>query len=79
MLQQTISIVGAVIVLGAYLGLQRGWLHAQSRAYSVLNFIGAVLLCWIALADQRAGFIMVEGSWALLSIPGMIKPKWKKD
>lgn len=79
MLYQAISIVGAFVVLGAYLGLQRGWLHAHSRVYNVLNFIGAGLLCWVAVVDQRAGFIMVEGAWAMLSVPGMIKPKRKTD
>lgn len=79
MFNQAISIVGAVIVLGAYLGLQRDWLRAHSRMYNGLNFVGAVLLLWVALADQQAGFIIVEGSWALLSVPGMIKSKGKKD
>lgn len=79
MLNQAISILGAVIVLGAYLGLQRDWLHAHSRMYNGLNFVGALLLLWVALADQRAGFIIVEGSWALLSVPGMIKSKGKED
>ncbi len=79
MLHQVASIVGAVLVLGAYLGLQRGWLNADTRLYCALNFIGAGLLCWIAVVDQRAGFIMVEGAWALLSVPGMIKSKGKAD
>ena len=75
MLYQVISVVGAIIILGAYLGLQRGWLLPRSRLFSSLNFVGACLLCWIAIVDQRAGFIMVEGAWALLSVPGILKPE----
>jgi hypothetical protein len=79
MIHQVASILGAALVLGAYLGLQRGWLNAHSRRYNALNFVGAGLLFWIAVVDQRAGFIMVEGAWALLSVPGLLKSKGKSD
>jgi hypothetical protein len=79
MLHQVVSVAGAVLVLGAYLGLQRGWLGASTRMYNTLNFVGAGLLCWIAVVDQRAGFIMLEGAWALLSVPGMLKSNGKTE
>lgn len=79
MLNQIVSVIGAAIVLGAYLGLQRGWLSPHTRSYNALNFFGALMLLWIAVADQRAGFIMIEGAWALLSVPGMLKPKVEKN
>ena len=74
MLDQLIAIVGAVLILGAYLALQRGWLGPKDRSYSVLNFVGAALLTWVAVVDRRWGFILVEGAWALLSVPGMFRP-----
>lgn len=73
MLDQLIAIIGAVLMLGAYLALQRGWVAATDRSYSVLNFVGALLLTWVAVVDRRWGFILVEGAWALLSIPGMVR------
>ncbi len=73
MLNQLIAGIGAVLVLGAYLALQRGWLVAGNRWYSALNFVGAVMLTWVALEDRRWGFILLEGAWALLSVPGMLR------
>ena len=64
---------GAFVILGAYLALQREWLDSKDRSYSAMNFVGAALLTWVAVADRRVGFILLEGSWALLSIPGMLR------
>jgi len=73
MLNQLIAGLGAALVLAGYLALQRGWLAREDRAYNALNFFGAVLLTWVAVADGRWGFIVLEGVWALLSLPGMLR------
>jgi len=70
---QLISLVGAVLILAAYLALQRGWLPRESRLYNALNFVGSGLLTYVAIKDGKAGFIILEAAWALLSVPGMIK------
>jgi hypothetical protein len=68
---QVASIVGAVLVLAAYVALQRGWLGREHRSFHALNFFGSALLTVVAIVDRRAGFILLEGAWALLSLPGM--------
>lgn len=75
MVYQVISVIGAVMILIAYAGNQRGWMGREDRVYNVLNFVGSGLLAWVAVADRRAGFIFLEGAWALLSIPGMLARK----
>ncbi len=75
MFYQAVSVLGALTILAAYAALQRGWLLAHHRLYSVLNFVGAALLFWVAVVDQRMGFILVEGAWAMLSVPGMLRPR----
>lgn len=74
MLFQIVSLVGAVMILGAYFAFQRGWLGRADRAFHALNFVGGALLCWVAIEDRRAGFILIEGAWAPLSLPGTIRP-----
>jgi hypothetical protein len=74
MLYQLISLVGAAMILGAYAALQRGWLGLRHRSYHILNFVGSALLTVVAIEDRRLGFIILEGAWALLSIPGMVRP-----
>ncbi len=73
MLNQILSIIGSLLVLGAYFALQRGHLTSDARAYSALNFFGAGLMTWVAVAESQIGFILLEGIWALLSFPGMLR------
>jgi hypothetical protein len=73
MLHQLIGVVGALLVLGAYFALQRGWLTLERRVYHVMNFVGAGLLAWIAAMDGQVGLTLVEGAWALLSVPGLLR------
>jgi hypothetical protein len=73
MLFQAISLVGAVLVLSAYIALQRRWLSGDDRLFNLLNFVGAGLLTWVAVIDRRIGFIILEGAWALLSLPGLVR------
>ncbi|HEX6747129.1 MAG TPA: hypothetical protein VF092_07500 [Longimicrobium sp.] len=74
MFLQVISVLGALMVLGAYFGYQRGWLGKEQRLYSLLNTLGAGLLCWVALVDGRWGFVLIEGAWTLMSLPALIRP-----
>lgn len=73
MFSQVLSIIGSLLVLGAYFALQRGHLKSDARLYSALNFLGAGLMTGVAVAEWQIGFIVLEGSWALLSFPGMVR------
>ena len=78
MLQQIISLAGAFLILVAYLANSKGWLGAKDPAYNVMNLVGALLLLWIALVDQRAGFVILETSWALIAIPPLLRRREKE-
>lgn len=73
MLHQVISTVGAFLILLGYFGLQRGYFAREDRSFNVVNFVGSALLAWVAIVDQRIGFIVLEVVWALLSVPGMLR------
>lgn len=73
MFYQAISLVGAVMCLGAFIGNQRGWLSPEKRSYNALNFFGGLLLAWVAVVDQRIGFILLETTWALVALPGLFR------
>ena len=78
MLQQIVSLVGAVFILAAYAALQLGRLRQQGRLFNAMNFVGSALLTWVAVQDRQLGFIILEGSWALLSLPGTVRPRAKE-
>ena len=72
MLYQIISVLGAIMILVAYAGNQRGWMDRETLLYNLLNLVGSSLLAWVAVVDRRVGFIFLEGAWALLSIPPLL-------
>ncbi len=73
MFYQLISLLGALLILVAYIALQLGWMGRQNRWFNILNFAGSSLLAWVAIVDWRVGFIVLETAWALISFPGMFR------
>jgi hypothetical protein len=72
MLFQILSILGAGMVLFAYAANQRGRLTRDDMWYNVLNLVGSALLTVVAVVDRRIGFILLEGLWAIFSIPPLL-------
>lgn len=70
---QALSLAGAVLILMAYAGSQFGRLAPETRQYQLLNFLGAGALFVTAVAARQYGFILLEGSWTILSLMGLIK------
>ena len=74
MLYQLISLVGAFLILVAYIANARGWMGPRDRAYNLMNLVGGALLFWVAVVDRRAGFMVLELTWALIAIPPLFRP-----
>ena len=64
---QVIQVVGALIILAAFAANQLGRLRTDSRLYLLLNLVGAVVLCFLAVVEGQVGFILLEGVWAAVS------------
>lgn len=73
LLDQIASLAGAALILAAYFALQRGRLARESRLYNALNLVGSIFLTYAAVRNWNLGFIILEGSWALLSLPGTLR------
>ena len=72
---QLLSLVGAGLVLGAYVALQRRWWPSTGSAYLWANLIGALLLTIVASVDRRIGFVILEATWALVSLASLVRRK----
>ncbi len=64
---QVIQIIGALIILGAFAASQLGEMPTDSRLYLLLNLVGSVVLCILAVVESQIGFILLEGVWAIVS------------
>ena len=74
MLYQSISVVGAAMILGAYFAYQRGLMGGrESQWYNALNFVGAALVTWVAVAARQWGITLLEGTWSLLSLYALLR------
>ena len=75
MLHQILSLVGAALILSAYVANQRGRAGPGDLPYDLANLVGALLLLWLAVIDWRWGFIVLEAFWALATLPGLLRGK----
>ncbi len=74
MLFQLVSLVGAFLILAAYLAINRRWMKPHHRLYNLMNLVGGILLLWVAIVDQRIGFVVLEAAWAVIAIPPLFRP-----
>ena len=66
-METVVELVGAALILSAFVLAQMGRLDTASMAYLVLNLLGAGTLATVAAIDGDAGFLLLEGVWAAVS------------
>ena len=71
---QIISLLGAALILAAYVAPQLGRMRPGSTAYNVLNLVGSALLAYVAIVESQYGFIALEGVWAVVSLYALLRP-----
>lgn len=59
-------------MLGGFFANQFGWLSPKKLSYQLMNLSGSSILTVIAIIEVQSGFILLEGSWALVSLWGAI-------
>jgi hypothetical protein len=69
---QLISVLGALAILAAYAANLFGWIQPSNLWYSVANFLGSAVLTVVAIVDRQLGFLLLEGTWALVSLWGIL-------
>ena len=72
-MDQLFSLVGALLILGAYAGQQMGVLSGRPRLYGAMNFVGGAALTVVAFQASQWGFVLLEGTWAALSVPSLMR------
>ncbi|MGH8892654.1 MAG: CBU_0592 family membrane protein [Actinomycetes bacterium] len=66
--EQVIQVVGALLILIAFVLVQLGRLRPSTWNYLWLNFVGSTVLAVDALIGREIGFLLLEGVWAAVSL-----------
>jgi hypothetical protein len=74
-MEQVIAVIGALLILAAYAGHQRGVLSHSHAAYHWMNLVGALVLTVVAYRAGQWGFVLLEGAWAAISVPPLLRRK----
>ena len=72
-MDQIVQVVGALMILAGFAGLQMGKISAVSRTYLWLNLVGSVVLAVLALHEEQWGFVLLETVWAAVSAWSLVQ------
>jgi len=72
-LSDIIASIGVIILLIAFLLNLYKKLPAESKTYSLMNFIGAGICCFASWMVSFYPFVILEGVWAFVALVSLFK------
>ncbi|MCF8505435.1 MAG: hypothetical protein K9G59_11015 [Caulobacter sp.] len=68
-----VGVIGVAMILIAYAGAALGRLDVKGALSLFANFLGASLILLSLAVDFNLSALLMEGSWALVSLAGLIR------
>ena len=78
-MSEGLQIFGALAVLTAFLAAQLKLVSVTSFGYLILNLTGSAMLAVLAARGSQWGFLLLEGSWSVISLGAIIKRRSRHD
>lgn len=69
-MEQVVQLVGAILILSAYMAAQNNRLRFDSVRFLGMNMVGAAILAVVAFVNRDYGFLLLEGVWTWVSARG---------
>jgi hypothetical protein len=76
---QLVSVLGSLLVLGAYVAGQFGYLSVKGLAYAYANIVGSGILAVVATLEAQWGFLLLEGAWVSVSLVAVMRQRAKPN
>ncbi|QGN35118.1 hypothetical protein [Microlunatus sp. Gsoil 973] len=73
MVLQIVQIIGSLLILLGFAAAQLGRMKQDSVSYLVVNTIGSGILAVLAFQERQWGFLLLEGTWCVVSVIGLIR------
>lgn len=73
LLDQGISLAGALMILGSYAAAQLGRLRTGDVVHSLLNAVGGALVAAIAARQGQPAVVLLEGVWSAISVAALVR------
>jgi len=74
-----LKLFGAILIVSAFALSQVGRMDARSYLYILLNLVGGAILAVLAYQQARWGFVLLEGTWTLISLVSLIMKMQGKE
>lgn len=75
----TSGLVGVVLYLSAYGGLQLGFLRGSSVTYTVMNMLAAMAVLVSLVEAFNLSSLLIQISWITLSLIGLARMAWARS
>jgi len=72
-LSDTIASTGVIILLIAFVLNLMNKLSSESKAYKLMNFIGAGTCCYASYMMSFYPFVVLEGIWGTVALVSLLK------
>lgn len=70
-----IGFIGVFITLLAYFLIIFNYINKEGRLFYMMNIVGAGMACYASVLIVYWPFIILEGTWTLISIAGLLKSR----